>query len=140
MFSPPLSPLTPRRPPGDGELPRSYNSEATMSEAASETGSANSNQDEMTMFHVVFVMNPPALEYHIRLQEMYDNVVKKTAKALRYEQARSNAAYQDAKKMQTGVEERLTKKGLSVPPYEFLELIGKGAYGRVYKRQVKNLT
>ena len=38
---------------------------------------------------------------------------------------------QDAKKMQTVVEERLTKKGLDVPPYEFLELIGKGAYGRV---------
>lgn len=41
---------------------------------------------------------------------------------------------QDAKKMQTVVEERLNKKGLTVPPYEFLELIGKGAYGRVYKR------
>ncbi|KIW03970.1 uncharacterized protein PV09_04804 [Verruconis gallopava] len=40
---------------------------------------------------------------------------------------------QDARKMQTIVEERLNKKGLSVPPYEFLELIGKGAYGRVYK-------
>lgn len=101
MFSPPLSPLTPRRPPQSSDLPHSYRSEANMSEAASETGSANSNQDEMTMFHVVFVMNPPALEYHIRLQEMYDNVVKKFAKALRYEQARSNAIYQDAKKMQS---------------------------------------
>ncbi|KEQ75025.1 hypothetical protein M436DRAFT_42449 [Aureobasidium namibiae CBS 147.97] len=101
MFSPPLSPLTPRRPPQNGDLPGSFPSEPAMSEAASETGSANSNQDEMTMFHVVFVMNPPALEYHIRLQEMYDNVVKKFAKALRYEQARSNAIYQDAKKMQS---------------------------------------
>ncbi|KAI4736594.1 hypothetical protein E4T50_12901 [Aureobasidium sp. EXF-12298] len=101
MFSPPLSPLTPRRPPQNGGFPQSFTSEATSSEAASENGSANSNQDEMTMFHVVFVMNPPALEYHIRLQEMYDNVVKKFAKALRYEQARSNAIYQDAKKMQS---------------------------------------
>lgn len=101
MFSPPLSPLTPRRPPQNGDLPGSFPSEPAMSEAASETGSANSNQDEMTMFHIVFVMNPPALEYHIRLQEMYDNVVKKFAKALRYEQARSNAIYQDAKKMQS---------------------------------------
>lgn len=41
---------------------------------------------------------------------------------------------QDAKKMQQVVTERLNKKGLSMPPYEFLELIGKGAYGRVYKR------
>jgi hypothetical protein len=41
---------------------------------------------------------------------------------------------QDAKNMQTAVAERLTKKGLNVPPYEFLELTGKGSYGRVYKR------
>jgi hypothetical protein len=41
---------------------------------------------------------------------------------------------QDAKNMQSAVAERLTKKGLNVPPYEFLELIGKGSYGRVYKR------
>jgi protein-serine/threonine kinase len=41
---------------------------------------------------------------------------------------------QDAKNMQSVVAERLTKKGLNVPPYEFLELIGKGSYGRVYKR------
>jgi hypothetical protein len=41
---------------------------------------------------------------------------------------------QDAKNMQKIVEDRLTKKGLTPPSYEFLELIGKGAYGRVYKR------
>jgi hypothetical protein len=41
---------------------------------------------------------------------------------------------QDAKAMQQVVADRLTKKGLNVPPYEFLELIGKGSYGRVYKR------
>lgn len=41
---------------------------------------------------------------------------------------------QDARNMQEVVAERLTKKGLNVPPYEFLELIGKGSYGRVYKR------
>ncbi|QDS68266.1 hypothetical protein FKW77_010630 [Venturia effusa] len=40
---------------------------------------------------------------------------------------------QDAKNMQKIVEDRLTKKGLTPPAYEFLELIGKGAYGRVYK-------
>jgi hypothetical protein len=41
---------------------------------------------------------------------------------------------QDAKNMQQIVADRLTKKDLTPPPYEFLELIGKGAYGRVYKR------
>lgn len=41
---------------------------------------------------------------------------------------------QDAKNMQKIVDDRLTKKALTPPAYEFLELIGKGAYGRVYKR------
>jgi hypothetical protein len=40
---------------------------------------------------------------------------------------------QDAKKMQDNVAERTIKKGINVPNYEFLELIGKGSYGRVYK-------
>ena len=41
---------------------------------------------------------------------------------------------QDAKNMQMTVEDRCRKKGVDFPDYEFLELIGKGNYGRVYKR------
>jgi hypothetical protein len=41
---------------------------------------------------------------------------------------------QDAKDMQNAVMERTRKKGIEPPQYEFLELIGKGSYGRVYKR------
>lgn len=44
----------------------------------------------LNMFHVVFVLNPPPLEYHLRIREMYDHVVKKFSRALRWEQARSN--------------------------------------------------
>ncbi|KAF8474787.1 nitrogen permease regulator of amino acid transport activity 3-domain-containing protein [Kalaharituber pfeilii] len=44
----------------------------------------------MSMFHVVFVMNPPQMEYHARVQEMYTYVVRKFAKALKQEQARAN--------------------------------------------------
>ncbi|KAF2674565.1 kinase-like protein [Microthyrium microscopicum] len=40
---------------------------------------------------------------------------------------------QDAKNMQQLVEEKCTSKGINPPNYEFLELIGKGNYGRVYK-------
>lgn len=46
--------------------------------------------DTLKMFHVVFVLDPPPLEYHLRMKEMYDHVVKKFSRALRYEQARSN--------------------------------------------------
>ena len=57
----------------------------------SDTGiSAPKTDKPLVMFNVVFVLKPPPLEYHLRLKEMYDNVVKKFGKALRWEQARSN--------------------------------------------------
>jgi nitrogen permease regulator 3-like protein len=45
---------------------------------------------EMTTFNVVFVLNPPVLEYSLRVKEMYEHVVKKLGKALKWEQARAN--------------------------------------------------
>ena len=44
----------------------------------------------LKMFHVVFVLNPPPLEHHHRVNEIYDNIIKKFTKALKWEQARSN--------------------------------------------------
>lgn len=41
-----------------------------------------------------------------------------------------------AKQQETAVHEKLKRNGLDIPKYEFLELIGKGAYGRVFKRYV----
>lgn len=85
---------------------QSLGSTTGLSEAADDiksmsTASATQNGDDMSMFHVVFVMNPPTLEYHIRVQEMYDNVVKKFSKALKYEQARSGWVEKEAKKILT---------------------------------------
>ncbi|KAF3895470.1 Nitrogen Permease regulator of amino acid transport activity 3 [Trichophyton interdigitale] len=53
-------------------------------------------KDGMTMFNVVFVLNAPALEYNVRVREMYDNVVKKFGKALKSEQARANYVWKEA--------------------------------------------
>ncbi|KAI4170484.1 MAG: hypothetical protein LQ343_004987 [Gyalolechia ehrenbergii] len=50
----------------------------------------------LNMFHVVFVLNPPPLEYHLRVKDMYDHVIKKFSKALRWEQARSNLVLREA--------------------------------------------
>jgi hypothetical protein len=73
----------------------------TPSEINSESRSASTNENtpevDLTMFNVVFVMNPPALEYSIRVQEMYDNVVKKFAKALKYAQAYNSYVYQESR-------------------------------------------
>ena len=46
-------------------------------------------QKPLAMFHVVFVLRPPALEYHLRVKEMYDNFTKKLSKAMKWEQMRS---------------------------------------------------
>lgn len=46
----------------------------------------------------------------------------------------SRAKQDAAKEMEAAVQERAERKGVDPPPYEFLELIGKGSFGRVYKR------
>ncbi|KAF2762009.1 hypothetical protein EJ05DRAFT_535306 [Pseudovirgaria hyperparasitica] len=68
------------------------------SASASETGSTSLDND-MSMFHVVFVLNPPALEYQPRVKEMYDNIARKFSKALKREQAKSNYVWKESKKI-----------------------------------------
>lgn len=40
---------------------------------------------------------------------------------------------QDAKDMYQIIARNAERTGSALPPYQFLELIGKGAFGRVYK-------
>ena len=56
-------------------------------------------EDTMTMFNVVFVLDPPLLEYSARTCELYDNVIKKFAKALKWEQARTNYVWKESQKI-----------------------------------------
>lgn len=64
-----------------------------------ETTTAAKRKDSMTLFNVVFVMNPPALEHQLRVREMYDNVVKKFSRALKWEQARSDCVWKESKQI-----------------------------------------
>ena len=57
------------------------------------------DKDSMTMFNVVFVVDPPLLEYSIRTREVYDNIIKKFAKALKWEQARTDYVWREAQAM-----------------------------------------
>jgi hypothetical protein len=60
-------------------------------------GSADSDdKDHMTMFNVVFVMDPPLLEYSMRVKEIYENIIKKFAKALKWEQARTDYVWRES--------------------------------------------
>lgn len=45
-------------------------------------------KSELVMFHIVFVMSPPPLDHAHRIKEMYDNVVKKLSRALKWVQVR----------------------------------------------------
>jgi hypothetical protein len=53
-------------------------------------------KETMTMFNVVFVLNPTPLEYPFRIKEMYENVVKKFARALKWEQSVNNYVWKES--------------------------------------------
>ena len=61
-----------------------------------ETGGGAAAKPGLTMFHVVFLLNPPALESAVRVAEMYDHVVKKFSRALKAEQARSGYVWEQS--------------------------------------------
>lgn len=54
---------------------------------------------DMSMFHIVYVLNPPLQEHQLRVKEMYDNVAKKFSKVLKFQQARSNYVWTEAQKI-----------------------------------------
>ncbi|OGE48362.1 hypothetical protein PENARI_c029G09691 [Penicillium arizonense] len=54
------------------------------------------DKDHMTMFNVVFVVDPPLLEYSMRVKEIYENIIKKFAKALKWEQARNDYVWKES--------------------------------------------
>lgn len=57
------------------------------------------DRDSMTMFNVVFVMDPPLLEYSMRVKEIYENIIKKFAKALKWEQARTDYVWKESQRI-----------------------------------------
>ncbi|PSN59767.1 hypothetical protein BS50DRAFT_579797 [Corynespora cassiicola Philippines] len=87
--------------PGYGHGLMSAAPSVTASEIGSDTPSTSTTNDtpDMTMFNVVFVLNPPALEYQQRVKDMYDHVTRKYAKALKYEQARFQYVWKESKKI-----------------------------------------
>ncbi|EUC47484.1 hypothetical protein COCMIDRAFT_89980 [Bipolaris oryzae ATCC 44560] len=88
--------------PGYGHDSMSSGPSAAPSEAGSDTRSNSTTHDnnpDMTMFNVVFVLNPPVLEYQQRVKEMYDNVTRKYAKALKYEEARFQYVWKESKRI-----------------------------------------
>ena len=84
---------------GDDQLPRASETahakipEQAVSDEASplppRSAGKMGSKDPLVMFHVVYVLNPSPLEHHTAVGTMWTNVAKKFARALKYEQARS---------------------------------------------------
>ncbi|GME91565.1 unnamed protein product [[Candida] boidinii] len=59
-----------------------------------ENGKKDSNENEedcpMTLFHMVFVINPPVVEYNYRIDEMFYFIISRLSMILRHEQNKSN--------------------------------------------------
>lgn len=103
--------------PGYGHETLSVPGSAAPSEAGSDARSnstaGHDDNPDMTMFNVVFVLNPPALEYQRRVKEMYDNVTRKYAKALKYEQARFQYVWKESKRI-IDMKQRAKENGDSI--------------------------
>ncbi|KAI5819808.1 nitrogen permease regulator of amino acid transport activity 3-domain-containing protein [Pyronema omphalodes] len=58
-----------------------------------------STESSMNMFHVVFVLNPPELEYQARTSQIYDYVVRRFSRTLKYEQDKDGYVWKEAEKI-----------------------------------------
>jgi hypothetical protein len=77
----------------------SENDESEESVDAEDTKS-RSKKSQLTMFNVVFVLDPPKLEHELRVKEMYKHVVKRFTRALKREQARHDYVWKESEKIQ----------------------------------------
>lgn len=62
---------------------------------------SESTKTQLTMFHLVFVMDPSPLEHSLRVKDMYDHVVKKLSKVLKWEQSHHNYVWEQSELLQS---------------------------------------
>lgn len=105
--------LSPRAMPSP-ELKRTSRTGNNKTPRASSEPLDGDDKDSMTMFNVVFVLDPPLLEYSIRIREVYDNIIKKFAKALKWEQARTDYVWREAQNI-SHIKEKAKEKSELLP-------------------------
>ncbi|OJD14247.1 hypothetical protein AJ78_05374 [Emergomyces pasteurianus Ep9510] len=99
-----------------------------MTEDDVHSGSPETDKDSMTMFNVVFVLNPPLLEYGLRIREKYENVIKKFGKGLKSEQARVDYVWREAQTI-INIKEKGKENKLPVSRL-YSELLSKSSLAR----------
>ncbi|KAB8206368.1 Nitrogen Permease regulator of amino acid transport activity 3 [Aspergillus parasiticus SU-1] len=96
------------------------------------------DKDSMTMFNVVFVLDPPLLEYSMRIREIYDNIIKKFAKALKWEQARTDYVWREAQHI-SHIKEKAKETRMSVNTL-YSELINHSSLARAIYTVYSNIS
>jgi len=74
---------------------------------------ASTAKSELVMFHVVFVMNPPPLDHAHRVKELYENVVKKFSRALKWVQVHNDYVRHETEALLAEGQKLLTKNDLA---------------------------
>ena len=67
-------------------------------------------KSELVMFNVVFVLEPPILEYGLRVEEMYENVVKKFSRTLRWAQGHTDYVLKESELIKSLSSKYLAKR------------------------------
>ncbi|KAL1958589.1 hypothetical protein VTO42DRAFT_4186 [Malbranchea cinnamomea] len=111
--------------PRGSELANMFDSTELHKQANDQETPGEDSKGEMTMFNVVFVLNPPILEYHLRVKEKYENVIKKFGKGLKSEQARADYVWTEVQKI-LHIKEKAREEGLSLSDL-YSELLSKSS-------------
>lgn len=75
---------------------------------------STNNKNSMSMFHLVFVMNPPEIERNYRIDEMFFNIISKLSLVLRYEQLKHEYVWNQVKYISKLKEAWRTQPGLQL--------------------------
>lgn len=68
--------------------------------ADTEESQTVSKKSQLTMFNLVFVLDPPTLEHDLRVKEMYKHVIKRFTRALKRQQSRHDFVWKESKIIQ----------------------------------------
>lgn len=85
---------------GDEDTPDDLQ-EALAQKKSMKDRSRSPSKSQLTMFHLVFVMDPQPLEHTLRVKEMYDHVVRKFSKVLKYEQSHYDYVWKQSELLQS---------------------------------------
>ena len=98
---------TKQEPQAESKPVSDHTSDSDLTEGDNKTATSprrstkeDTPRKSLTMFHLVFVLNPPPLEQFLRVREMYDHVAKRLSKILKLEQAKSNYVWEQSELIQ----------------------------------------